>query len=397
MNQRRRDLIAIVASLLFAGVVTAQLAPPSTTSNAATRTQVYEQRLPTLRFSHAKHADQSCTSCHAAALTSQRTEDRLTPPMAACVTCHNERPEAPSASQCGACHVGMVHVEAEEVSTAAQWQQVRPAPMIPPQPQASLRFDHSKHVPLLGGESSCANCHGAGQGGEPTMPSEQSCTTCHNGVVAPSTCTTCHVTGENGKLRGRPQSHPQSQVQVQVQGLRPDSHDANFLKRHASVAKSSMQDCMACHVEQDCAACHNAVMAPPFSVHPPNFLTVHAVDARMNAGNCSDCHTVQTFCTSCHVRANVTTVEPHDPPARRRFHPPGWLESSAANNHGVMARRDIMECASCHSEQDCITCHTAINPHPPEFALSCRTMMQSNASACVKCHTDLAALRAICP
>jgi hypothetical protein len=223
------------------------------------------------------------------------------------------------------------------------------------------------------------------------MPTEESCGGCHDGTVAPTTCSTCHPTDRKGKIRGTRQ---------QIGGggaLRPDNHGVDFLKRHGSLGASAPEQCMACHVEQDCASCHNASMAKPFAVHPPNFLTIHAVDARADAGSCSDCHTVQTFCTSCHVRADVMSAPPHAPPARRQFHPPNWLESTSANNHGVMARREITECASCHSEADCISCHAGVNPHPPDFAVTCRRMLAMNARSCAKCHSDLAGLRAICP
>lgn len=393
-GRRRRRLssaegIAFVAATLLAAWVTAQLpgrGPSDSTRRVAPNDSVYAERQPAIRFSHARHADQSCTSCHGAAVTSQRASDSLRPAMSVCVDCHNADNAAPAISECSTCHVGFSRRVDEVVSKPEQWRAVRPAPMVPPPAQAALRFDHARHVPRLGGEKSCVACHSAG---EPQMPTMQSCTTCHDGASAPSTCATCHPTGSDGKLRGARQSIDEP--------LRPDNHSVDFLKRHASVAKSGMAECMACHVEQDCASCHNASMAMPFAVHPPNFLTIHAVDARMNPGNCSDCHSVQTFCTSCHVRADVTTEAPHSPPPRRQFHPPGWLEASAANNHGVMARRDITECASCHGETDCITCHAGINPHPPEFALSCRKLLTANASSCAKCHSDLAGLRALCP
>lgn len=378
------------AAMLLAAWVTAQLpdgpihAPKKVQPNDA----VYAPRPPTLRFSHAKHADQACTTCHAAALTSRRASESLRPAMSVCVDCHNQNDAAPDANECATCHVGYSQRSPTAVTTAEQWRAVRPAPMVPPAAQAALRFDHARHVPRLGGASSCTTCHGSS--GEPRMPTMQSCNTCHDGSSAPSTCTSCHPTGDDGKLRGRRQN-------VDVEPLRPDNHGAAFTKRHGSVARSGMQECMSCHVEQDCASCHNAQLAQPFTVHPPNFVTIHAVDARTNSGDCVECHTVQTFCTSCHVRADVVTREPHAPPALRQYHPPGWLEASAANNHGVMARRDITECASCHSEQDCITCHAGVNPHPPEFSMTCRRLLTANAASCMKCHDDLAGLRALCP
>lgn len=387
VRRRRRpglSLPAFLAAMVGAAWVTAQIPAPAPVAKRAH--QIYSAPSPTLRFSHQQHAGESCTSCHGAALTSRRAGDSLRPAMSVCVECHNRVEEAPPIAQCGTCHVGYAHRATGRIDTPEQWRAERPAPMVLPQAPPALRFDHSRHVPRMGGESSCVNCHA---GAEPTMPTMQSCTTCHDGSTAPAACVTCHSTGPDGKLRGGRQAIDEP--------LRPSNHTVDFMKRHGSVAKSGMQECMACHVEQDCLSCHNASMAKPFAVHPPGFLTIHAVDARANGGNCTDCHTVQTFCTSCHVRADVMGAPPHAPPAQRQFHPPGWVDASAANNHGVMARRDIVECASCHSEADCITCHAGINPHPPEFAMSCRRMLASNGRSCGKCHSDLSGLRALCP
>jgi hypothetical protein len=178
--------------------------------------------------------------------------------------------------------------------------------------------------------------------------------------------------------------------------LRPRNHEVGWVERHGVVARASSSDCMSCHQEEDCASCHVENLAEPFSVHPPNFEVVHAVDARLDQDNCTDCHKVETFCASCHIRTRVSAIEPDDPPARVEFHPPGWIDPSSPNNHGVAARRNITECASCHQERDCVTCHQGINPHPPQFRLNCGRWLKADARACATCHTDLQGLRSRC-
>ncbi len=178
--------------------------------------------------------------------------------------------------------------------------------------------------------------------------------------------------------------------------LRPANHTVDWLARHGAVARANADNCMQCHQEEDCQSCHTENLAKPFAVHPPNYEIIHATDARLNQANCSDCHNVNTFCASCHARTRVSATAPDRPPAREQFHPANWLDSNNPNNHGVVARRNIIECASCHQEQDCIRCHAGIDPHPPEFRMNCRRWLDANPQPCAKCHGDLQKLKGMC-
>jgi hypothetical protein len=179
--------------------------------------------------------------------------------------------------------------------------------------------------------------------------------------------------------------------------LMPTSHTVDWLARHGQVARSQAAECASCHREEDCMSCHLEFVAQPFQMHPPNFVAVHSIDARANLQACTDCHRLETFCVGCHMNANVTTLAPHMPPPRMEFHPPGWLDARHPGNHGVMARRNINDCASCHAERDCVSCHVGINPHPSEFRFECRRWLDANPRPCAQCHGDLGALRALCP
>lgn len=179
--------------------------------------------------------------------------------------------------------------------------------------------------------------------------------------------------------------------------LLPENHLVDWMQRHSHVARAQSQDCMDCHREQDCTSCHNEYAARPYTVHPPNYIVVHSMDARLDTANCTSCHQVETFCTTCHIQANVALIPPSQPPVRLAVHPPGWLDAAHPGNHGVLARRNIADCASCHTETDCITCHVGINPHPPDFRLDCAGWLKANPRPCAQCHGNMAALHALCP
>lgn len=178
--------------------------------------------------------------------------------------------------------------------------------------------------------------------------------------------------------------------------LRPANHDVDWVERHGAIARTSTSDCTSCHQEEDCQSCHTESLAQPFAVHPPNYEIIHATDARLDQANCTDCHKPETFCASCHIRTRVSAVEPNDPPTRLQFHPEGWLDASNPRNHAVRARQNITDCASCHQEQDCVTCHAGINPHPPDFQLNCGRWLRADPRPCAKCHGDVGRLKGLC-
>ena len=74
-----------------------------------------------------------------------------------------------------------------------------------------------------------------------------------------------------------------------------------------------------------------------------------------------------------------------------------------SQHHGVEARRSMRSCTSCHSEQDCVTCHASrarggggFSPHPPSFVARCGALLRASERPCAACHDDLDALRLRC-
>lgn len=175
----------------------------------------------------------------------------------------------------------------------------------------------------------------------------------------------------------------------------PPSHTSDFMKRHGAIARASTAECGSCHREQECLDCHQG-LTRPLSVHSPAYIEIHAQEAYRQSWSCTTCHTPQLFCRSCHALARAGSTGAAAPQPGVRFHPEGWLGRTPGPDHGRQARRNLMACASCHQEKDCVRCHATLNPHPSTFIATCKTLLQRNARACVRCHTNPEALRAIC-
>lgn len=350
---------------------------------------IYPTSIDRVSFSHSKHKGTTCQTCHASIKESKRASDRNTPAMEACATCHAQEIK-PLIGDCAGCHQGHPIKESageasdrDRVTTPEQWRKVRPTPMILPAPQANLKFDHSAHAAL-----DCQSCHDedASKGGEPGMPSEASCQSCHDGKIAASACSTCHPTTKQGAVLKTDFADPVTGKQLT---LRPSDHTVDWIQRHGPMAKTSSQECTSCHTESSCAECHQG--SDPRSLlaaHPPNYIVLHRVAAKGQGSTCTSCHQQESTCLDCHMRSKATTIEGSKPPPRLAFHPPGWLEATNPSNHGVMARRNLNECASCHQERDCVSCHQGINPHPPDFRADCARMLRANPTPCLACHTN---------
>lgn len=175
----------------------------------------------------------------------------------------------------------------------------------------------------------------------------------------------------------------------------PADHSQNWLQNHGPAALGGGQ-CASCHIEADCVSCHVESLARPYAVHPPNFTVIHALDARQNIQECTSCHRLDTFCQACHIETRFSPRLSDSPPSSVQFHPPGWLDAASPQNHGVLARQDINDCASCHVESDCIACHRGVNPHPPEFRFDCRRWLEANPAPCARCHIEVAPLADLC-
>ena len=372
MTHRTPRRVLALAALALTVAATSRLDARSDSPSRA----VYPSRPSALTFSHARHSETPCATCHAGASSSARARDELTPKMEVCATCHAED-ASPRLSDCSGCHVSYSPEVAGAVSAPEHWRAVSPAPMILKRPTPNLSFSHSRHS-----KTPCASCHGGAAA--PRMPLMQECASCHDGKAADATCSSCHPSSRGGPITTS-FSDPMTGDTVR---LTPTDHTVDWIARHGPISRTQPDACATCHVESSCSDCHQARGAKPLVVHPPNYTAIHSVAARADEANCRDCHDTQTFCGACVTASARVWQAPNRPPARRTFHPPGWRDA----DHGPAARRNIDDCASCHQERDCVSCHQGVNPHPSNFASTCATWLQANPTPCLQCHTDTSGL-----
>ncbi|MGE0872460.1 MAG: cytochrome c3 family protein [Kofleriaceae bacterium] len=346
------------------------------------------QRLP-LTFSHKQHLARgaTCVQCHPAATTSRSAVDNLIPTEAACRGCHpidRSQPDrivtgAPVAA-CRGCHPGWTPGRVVE------------RVYLPPPP---LKFAHAAHAAI-----ECARCHGDMATVElatpEQLPTMASCLSCHPDGARPERCGDCHLQKRGGLVETQ---FPHGELVPRNSGL-GDAHGPDFERRHAQEASQVGASCHACHDQSECVSCHQGV-AKPFEFHPGNYLLTHGVDARRGKPDCSACHRAQSFCVGCHERTGVAPRITPGFDAGGPFHPAGWATAGVGpNRHAAEARRNIASCASCHRENDCLSCHRAApgqlraSPHPPGWRGSarCNALDRGNRRMCLRCHITAAEL-----
>jgi hypothetical protein len=383
--------------LLIAGAL------PAAFAETAVSPVIYpEQSLP-LRFSHALHLGRlkmACADCHPDALSSRSSLDLLIPGEDRCTACHpvdRRDPDkaATPAARCTACHPGFQ--PGQPVARAAV-------------PRPNLKFDHRAHRAR---GIDCRACHGdlsaVDLATRDQLPSMALCLDCHDGRRASDRCVTCHLADAGGRIQTRYTQGP-----LEPSGsLRGDAHDLGFRLDHRAAAEGGQAYCESCHRKEECLECHDGVMKP-LDFHAADYVQVHAIEARRGSPDCTACHRLQTFCVGCHSRAGVAAdhkgsefVPPSEGPPGRRFHPPGWVEfegdslvtgddSRGTNHHAFQAQRNIRQCAACHRESFCLTCHSAqatsrrVNPHPNGWRGSrrCESLRRKNGRMCLRCHTE---------
>jgi hypothetical protein len=342
------------------------------------------QRLP-LVFSHARHLGRgtACAACHPDATTSRSAVDDLLPTEAACRPCHPiDRaqpdlviPNAPPVA-CLACHTSFASGTVPRVYS-------------PPPP---LKFDHSAHR-----ATPCDACHGdlrkVDLATTQHLPTMASCLRCHRDGAEERHCADCHL----ARLGGLIETQFAHGTLVPAHDGLGEAHGPDFKNHHTQEARQVGATCGACHDQSECIACHQGATRP-MEFHPGNYVLTHAVEARRGKPDCSACHRAQSFCVGCHEREGLgtrgDTQFSADDPARA-FHPPGWASAGPGPNlHAREARRSITSCASCHREDECLTCHSAqpgsphVSPHPRGWrgSAQCRALDRGNRRMCLRCH-----------
>jgi hypothetical protein len=384
-----------------------------------------------LRFDHLEHGrvlaaareeTARCEACHADAGAPWMS---VKPPAApACLACHGietTHHEAPEAA-CGICHVPLARADRLVEEDIRRFSV--------PASHRDPRFATGAHGPLAtpatltGGRSvaaSCATCHARDfcvqcHVDAPEQPAIRalerdarsllhqaslSAPTSHtartfiveHGMAArraPSQCGTCHtrescaachaavprVTAELHRW-----SEGRSRGAVTTRHM-PDSHRSDWVRGHGAQAGARPEACASCHVRRDCLDCHRPGAATAGRYHPPAFLSRHPAAAYSRETGCADCHNQTRFCADCHRQAGLVAVRTlltgyHD--AKRFF----------VAGHGQAARQSLETCVSCHTERDCMSCHSALggrrfSPHGPGF--DAERLARRNREMCAACH-----------
>ncbi len=247
-----------------------------------------------LAFSHRDHegvAPGNCTRCHTGVLSQDAP---LTPPMAACLSCHEHREQWAQRS-CLPCHKNL------------EDERVRPSSHLVHEDSFLARHGTA----AAGARELCGSCH-----------RESECAECH-GVNVAALPSTLHFD----------------------QPGRADMHREGFAARHALEARADPATCTSCHRDQSyCRDCHEKrgllqVSPERGSPHPSGWVSadvgrnLHGQEARRDPVSCASCHggAGESLCVGCH-RVGGPGGNPH---------PPGFSSSKPASER---------PCRLCHTE-----------------------------------------------
>jgi hypothetical protein len=374
-------------------------------------------------FAHRRGADSSlaCATCHipakAAWMTVVRTQaatcltchgvtsDHFNAPDTACATCHLTLAEAPRLTEariaafpapsshqspdfmgsrghgvlgrpahgagggiaacCATCHArdfcASCHVNARRVPLI---QALAPD-------QRSLAIPAELHAPATHAEADFLARHGPAVRRDPAR-----CATCHT----QESCVACHQS-QPGVAATLLAAAPGQATGAKVIRRRPENHAASFTETHAAAASSRPRTCAACHARSECLDCHRPAAGTSGGYHRAGFLTSHPAAAYNRQSDCAECHNTQQFCSDCHRQSGLTAKRP----LQAGYHDgnPSFLLQ-----HGPTARRELEKCVTCHTERDCLACHSSqtrrFNPHGPGFDAD--RLRRRNPQTCSACH-----------
>jgi predicted CXXCH cytochrome family protein len=261
--------------------------------------------------------------------------------------------------QCAACHVNARSVPAiTRLPASPASLRLPPIEAHHPRPESHERADFATNHGNVAKTESCATCH-----------TRESCMNCHTG----------RLPDEVAALTPASQSSTQG---VTIQRAVPITHAApGFVTDHGNLAATDPAECSTCHTRQSCEQCHDSPDRAAF--HPPDFMLSHSAAAYTGRLECSNCHDPRIFCRDCHAQGGQTSSGRL---ASSVFHDaePLWLL-----RHGGAARRGLEACASCHTQRDCLQCHSTlgafkVSPHTRDF--DARRAQQRNPIICKACH-----------
>ncbi len=218
--------------------------PPPSGTRGAVATKISPSPLPAPQdtFSHERHAELSCLTCH----TTRSGHGGLTfEPPRGCQICHHQ---SPAASDCGTCHAAgeLRAARAVTVTVAVEGAVPRDRP---------AEFLHEQHA-----DQRCVECHAAPVSLAVREP-VATCSDCHDGHHdAGRSCAACHLGVPADTIHGPPGS-----AHAACDACHVSSTVARLLPDRAL--------CVTCHQESDhypekeCTACHLQASPEEYRAH----------------------------------------------------------------------------------------------------------------------------------
>jgi hypothetical protein len=340
-----------------------------------------------LHFNHVTHAKETgasgdtaeCLRCHGkgAGLAARPWMVVQRAPPAECINCHAHSATTHLASdaRCETCHVPLVKAVALSDSSIASF------------PMPASHKDSTwiaSHAPASEGAlAQCAMCH-----------ARESCARCHlNAATLPAITSLGNDARVARIVRGRAPRYPV-----------PASHQsASFAQTHGTLATSPAATCANCHSQSSCQTCHIGTMGARVIAKLPRPAAGSASGVRLQGAEPSfgepspraqgaappseGGHLAFLAATS-----RADTGEAGRPfalsdttrPTRVFVHPPGF-----ARAHGPAAASGQLNCAGCHQQRFCTSCHQGEGErryHEFNFVARHASSAYARQTSCTSCH-----------
>ena len=268
-----------------------------------------------------------------------------------------------------------------------------PSPVIFPEQDLPLRFNHKKHVKELG--VACTTCHDAAKtsrhSADSLMPSATRCDACHGTNHRNLSAVTTVETRPLGQCGFCHRGYDSSKPNLVARLVLPKPNLRFDHQKHVVQEKMA---CVHCHgkVEElelatrdqlprmkQCITCHTLGESDAGSPKA----SVNATAKRKPSGACRTCHLAEPS------GLLKTTF------ASGKLSPPPWLHDAGhgpdfIERHKRIAGDDSQFCANCHQERFCVGCHDGnVRPrqvHPNDFISQHPIAARQNSPRCTSCH-----------